>query len=130
MLAAQNAVRTQVGIAPLGWSDRLAARAQEWADTLVARKQFIHRPQSEFGENLYEIKGAAGSVAQVVKAWAAESGNYDYTRNRCRGVCGHYTQIVWRDTKEAGCGVARSEGREVWVCDYDPPGNLVGKRPY
>jgi len=45
-------------------------------------------------------------------------------------VCGHYTQIVWRDTKQVGCGVARDNRREIWVCNYDPPGNWVGHRPY
>jgi uncharacterized protein YkwD len=130
MLATHNAVRARVGAAPLAWSDRLAARSQDWADTLLARKQFIHRPNSTYGENLFEITGASVSSAQVVNAWAAESRNYDYSLNRCHAVCGHYTQIVWRDTKEVGCAVARSGRREVWVCDYDPPGNWVGKRPY
>src|SRR5712691_6171246 len=59
-----------------------------------------------------------------------EARNYDYASNRCHGVCGYYTQIVWRDTREVGCGVARGPGREVWVCDYSPPGNWVGRRPY
>jgi pathogenesis-related protein 1 len=129
-LAAHNAVRARVGMAPLAWSDRLAARSQDWADTLLARKQFGHRPNSTYGENLFEITGATASAAQVVNAWAAESRDYDYNSNRCRGVCGHYTQIVWGATIEVGCAVARGRGREVWVCDYDPPGNWVGKRPY
>jgi len=130
MLARHNAVRARVGMPPLAWSDRLAARAQDWADTLLGRKQFIHRPNSTYGENLFEITGAAASPAQVVDAWAAESRNYDYASNKCSGVCGHYTQIVWGDTKEVGCAVARGRGREVWVCNYDPPGNWADKRPY
>jgi uncharacterized protein YkwD len=130
MLAAQNAVRARIGIAPLVWSDRLAALSQDWADTLLKRRDFAHRPKSGYGENLYEIRGTAASPARVVNAWAVEARDYDYSSNLCRGVCGHYTQIVWRDTKEVGCAVARGGGREVWVCDYDPPGNWVGKRPY
>jgi pathogenesis-related protein 1 len=132
MLAAHDAVRARVGVAPLAWSDRLAARAQDWADTLLARRQFVHRPNSAYGENLFEITGAnaTASAEQVVNAWAAEARDYDYGSNRCRGVCGHYTQIVWGDTREVGCAVARGGAREVWVCDYDPPGNRAGKRPY
>ena len=130
MLAVHNAVRARVGMAPLAWSRRLEVRSRDWANTLLARRKFVHRPNSTYGENLFEITGASASSAQVVKVWAEEIRNYDYDLNRCRGVCGHYTQIVWGNTKEVGCAVARGGGREVWVCDYDPPGNWVGKRPY
>ncbi len=130
MLALHGAVRARVGMAPLTWSDRLAAHSQDWADALLARKQFVHRPHSTYGENLFDINGAAASSAEVVNTWASESRNYDYSSNRCRGMCGHYTQIIWGDTKEVGCAVARGGGREVWVCNYDPPGNWAGKRPY
>jgi uncharacterized protein YkwD len=75
MLAVHNAVRARVGMPPLAWSDRLAARSQDWADTLLARKQFVHRPNSKYGETLFEITGATASSAQVVNAWAAESRN-------------------------------------------------------
>ena len=130
MLAAHNAVRARVGTAPLQWSDHLAVFSQDWADTLLRRHQFKHRRNSKYGENLYEITGGAASAAQVVNAWADESQHYDHRTNRCHGVCGHYTQIVWNDTKRVGCAVARGGGREVWVCNYDPPGNWVGERPY
>jgi pathogenesis-related protein 1 len=130
MLAVHNALRARAGVAPLAWSERLAAHSQEWADTLWARRQFFHRPNSAYGENLFEMTGATASSVQVVNAWAAESRNYDYSSNRCRGVCGHYTQIVWGGTKDVGCAVARGGGRDVWVCNYDPPGNWIGKRPY
>jgi pathogenesis-related protein 1 len=130
MLAAHNALRALVGTAPLGWSRPLEAHSQDWANTLLARKQFAHTPNLAFGQNLFEITGAAATSTQVIDAWADESRSYDYRLNRCRGVCGHYTQIVWGDTREVGCAVARGGGREVWVCEYDPPGNWVGKRPY
>ena len=130
ILAAHNAVRARLGIPPLAWSDRLAGRSQDWAANLLASRQFFHRPNSVYGENLFEINGGAASSAQVVNAWASESRDYDYDSNRCHRVCGHYTQIVWAGTKEVGCAVARGGRREVWVCNYDPPGNWVGRRPY
>jgi pathogenesis-related protein 1 len=130
MLTAHNRVRAEVGLAPLVWSDRLAAYAQDWANSLLARKQLFHRPISSYGENLFEVRGASVTAAYVVAAWAGESRDYDYSSNKCRSVCGHYTQIVWSGTKEVGCAVARGGGREFWVCNYDPPGNWVGKRPY
>jgi len=129
-LEAHNAVRRLVGVPELAWSSRLATTAQDWARTLIARRQFKHSPGAAYGENLYEISGAAASPASVVRAWASEARDYDHRSNSCRGGCGHYTQLVWARTKEVGCGVARERGREVWVCHYDPPGNIVGRRPY
>jgi pathogenesis-related protein 1 len=130
MLQAHNSIRRGLGLPALAWSDRLAARAQEWAASLLAKNQFLHSPKSPYGENLFDITGAHASPQRVVNEWASESRNYDYRSNRCNGTCGHYTQIVWRDTKEVGCGVARGGRREVWVCEYNPPGNWIGKRPY
>ncbi|HTP87786.1 MAG TPA: CAP domain-containing protein [Bryobacteraceae bacterium] len=130
MTAAHNVVRSRVGVAPLTWSSRLADRAQEWADHLAARHQFQHSPNSPYGENLFEIDGGSATPADVVADWASEARDYDYRTNQCRGVCGHYTQIVWRGTKEVGCAMARDGRREIWVCEYDPPGNIIGRRPY
>ena len=130
MLAAHNEMRARVEVPPLHWSDRLAARAQEWAIHLLQEGQFYHRPHPAFGENLFEISGGRATPEQVVGGWASEARDYSYRSNTCRGVCGHYTQIIWSTTREVGCAVARDPGREVWVCNYDPPGNWVGERPY
>ena len=61
---------------------------------------------------------------------AHEAQGYDVRSNTCSGVCGHYTQIVWGTTRAVACAVATDRRREVWVCNYDPPGNIVGYRPY
>ena len=54
-------------------------------------------------------------------------------------VCGHYTQLVWRNSTLLGCAYARCTSNspfqgvptwDFWVCDYSPPGNWVGQRPY
>ena len=130
MVAAHNAVRARVGTAPLRWSEHLASVAQEWADSLMASGQLQHSHNPNYGENLYEITGAPATSALVIDAWAREVGDYTYSSNSCRNVCGHYTQVVWNDTKEVGCAVARGGGREVWVCEYNPPGNWIGRKPW
>ena len=130
MLAAHSQIRARVDERPLTWSASLAARAQDWANFLLHWEQFYHRPNSRYGENLFEISGGHASPDQVVGDWASEARGYNYRANTCRGVCGHYTQIVWRGTTKVGCAVAATRDREVWVCNYDPPGNWVGERPY
>jgi pathogenesis-related protein 1 len=130
MMAAHNAVRAKLKLTPLAWSEELAKAAQEWANTLLKDGTFRHPASSPWGQNLYEIYRDEYTPAQIVNGWAAEAANYDYKNNQCTGVCGHYTQIVWRDTKEVGCAVARGGEREIWVCNYSPPGNYKGMRPY
>ena len=130
MLSSHNAVRAKVGVPALVWSEDLARVAQEWANTLIAERRFDHRPKSKYGENLFRIDGARTTPQKVVEQWASEAANFNYKANRCKGECGHYTQIVWRSTREVGCAVARGGAREVWVCEYAPPGNYVGRRPY
>ena len=132
MVSRHNAVRKGVGVGPITWSDELAGVAQEWANHLMANGQFVHSHNPNYGENLYEIQGAPATPNMVVKAWADEVTDYDYKANSCIAskMCGHYTQIVWATTTQVGCAVAKGGNREVWVCEYNPPGNWVGKRPY
>lgn len=132
LLAAHNRVRAEVGVPPLEWSPQLATVAQRWADGLAASKRFAHRPKSQYGENLFQVIGTTATAGDVVTAWASERRSYDAGRHACRAgaVCGHYTQIVWRKTRKMGCGMAQSGNRQVWVCNYDPPGNWAGERPY
>jgi uncharacterized protein YkwD len=130
MIASHNQVRTQVGVGPLTWSPSLAAYAQEWANKLAATGQFEHRQNGGYGENLYWGQGRTASPSNVVTSWANEASDYNYSNNNCRDVCGHYTQIVWKNTTEVGCAVAKVRNEEYWVCNYNPPGNYVGQKPY
>jgi len=144
MLAAHNAARQEVGLPDLTWSPELATYAQAWANQLIAEGGNLrHRSPSEqtlrnVGENLSGSRssaagGALQNPARAVAGWVAEKVDYDYASNRCAPgkVCGHYTQMIWRETTEVGCGVARNADQtsEVWVCNYSPAGNYVGERP-
>ena len=74
----------------------------------------------------------------VVDMWMSETAWYHYATNSCDSgqECGHYTQIVWRDTLEVGCAITRcpailsGQAGYFWVCDYGPGGNYVGQKPY
>jgi hypothetical protein len=138
MTAAHNAVRASVdppadpAIPPLAWSGEVAAVAQAYAENCM----FAHSG-GQYGENIYAGTAQATPDA-VVTSWASEVSNYTYASNSCSDVCGHYTQVVWRDSAKLGCGVANcSENSpfgggdwQLWVCNYDPPGNFVGQPPY
>ena len=150
MAEAHNKVRAGVGLPGLFWSDDLAVFAQEWADSLAREKACAmqHRPRpgkSEhgYGENLYwasAVRLSGGkrepqnvTPAKVVQSWVQEAADYTYATNSCRlgKPCGHYTQIVWQQTVKVGCGWAVcADKSQIWVCNYDPPGNVIGQKPY
>jgi hypothetical protein len=123
---------------PLAWDADLAAIAQGYAEKCV----FEHSGAPNLGENLYANTGSTTPV-EVVAGWVSEVADYDYATNSCdpnsKFGCGHYTQVVWADSLRLGCGVAScttnspfgsSETWQNWVCNYDPPGNWVGEKPY
>ncbi len=68
---------------------------------------------------------------EAVDAWGNEVKYYDLATGKCKGgVCGHYTQLVWHNTTDVGCGRASCGNAEVWVCNYLPAGNFIGRKPY
>jgi pathogenesis-related protein 1 len=146
MLDAHNAARAAVktptpnpALEPLGWDTRAATVATDYA----AKCEFKHNAnRGTLGENIAAASLDYWTTQGVVKAWADEVADYDYTRNTCAEgkQCGHYTQVVWRDTKRVGCATqvctknspfgAQVPKWQFWVCNYAPPGNYTGQRPY
>ena len=45
---------------------------------------------------------------------------------------GHFTQMVWKTTTEIGCAVGKRKDIPgyIVVCRYNPPGNVIGQKPY
>jgi uncharacterized protein YkwD len=130
ILVAHNRVRAQVGVAPLRWSDAIARFAQRRADQLARRDCALqHDTRNTYGENLFWTSGST-DAAHVVATWGAERQHYDRATNKCAATCGHYTQVVWAGSTQLGCGAASCGNAEIWVCNYDPPGNVIGRKPF
>ncbi|XP_049408520.1 pathogenesis-related leaf protein 4-like [Solanum stenotomum] len=128
-LAVHNDARAQVGVGPMSWDAGLASRAQNYANSRTGDCNLIH---SGAGENL--AKGSGDFTGRAaVELWVGEKPNYNYGTNQCASgqVCGHYTQVVWRNSVRLGCGRARCNNGWWFIsCNYDPVGNYVGQRPY
>lgn len=138
MTEAHNRFRriTGGGLPGLVWDESVAAYAQEWADYLkrsnyckMQHRRGMHK-KKRWGENLAWSSGRELEPDDVVQMWYDEIKDYNYSNNSCRSVCGHYTQVIWKNSKRVGCGMAKCGRSEVWVCNYDPPGNWVGQKPY
>jgi pathogenesis-related protein 1 len=138
LLVLHNKAREEAGVSPLTWSIKLAVYAQEWADHLASTGcKMEHRPgygkwKQEHGENL--LTGTVGyhGVADAVASWEREKANYhgEPIDTSTVSLWGHYTQLVWRNTRRLGCAKAECGRNVIIVCNYDPRGNIIGQTPY
>ena len=132
-LNAHNAARAEVGVGPLVWDYKLASYAKKYANQHINDCELVHSG-GPYGEDLSWSSAPDIPGVEAVKYWVDEKANYDYKSNSCIGdkMCGHYTQVVWRDTVRVGCAKVRCNGNKGTLiqCNYDPPGNFYGERPY
>jgi hypothetical protein len=139
LLAAQNMERAAIGVPRLAWNEGLAAEAKGWAEELAATGRFEHSPdeagKEPEGENLWAGTPRAYSPEAMIDLWVAEKKDYRagvFPNNSKSGDVervGHYTQLIWRDTRQVGCATAVGRDEEFLVCRYSTAGNVYGERP-
>ena len=118
ILAIHNRERAVLGVPPLVWSDSLAAGAKDWAEHLAQINQMVHSTDMSYGENLAGLTHGGDTTAPMVESWVAEKNNWhggNLTEENFNQV-GHYTQMVWRDAKQVGCGQATGSVNDYLVC--------------
>ena len=137
-----NQARAEVGVEPLVWSAELSVHAQEWAEYLAKSNgcRMKHRPErgkwkAVYGENIYWGKGYSLEESPLLASVLWYEEKKDFKNNLIkpsRGPqTGHYSQMVWRTTKEVGMGMAICRnGDVIVVANYNPPGNYIGERAY
>ncbi|KAI1454691.1 PR-1-like protein [Annulohypoxylon moriforme] len=78
-----------------------------------------------FGENLAI---GCSDATSCVDMWASEVKEYDYSDPGFGETTGHFTQLVWHDTTDVGCGAVLCAGNGGWylACEYWPRGNIIG----
>ncbi|EUB61880.1 Cell wall protein PRY3 [Echinococcus granulosus] len=82
------------------------SRRKKHAEYLLKQNKMEHSTNRDYGENIALKGGTPG---------------FQFT--------GHFTQLVWSDTKRAGFGVAKSAkgDKVIIVGQYKPPGNYMGE---
>jgi len=136
----------------LKWNSQLAEVAQAWAEQCPGghddgddRK--ICDPDYYVGQNIYFSWSYDPTDAweKAINAWYDEVKDMPNTlvesfgSNTCSGVIGHYTQVVWAETYEVGCGAIHYPAKigdttypesKIYVCNYGPGGNWLGSPVY
>ncbi|CAA7037760.1 unnamed protein product [Microthlaspi erraticum] len=130
-LAVHNRARARVGVRPIKWHADVAAYARQYARRRRGDCRLVHS-DGRYGENLAGSTGDLSGAA-AVRLWVSERSDYFYDSNTCRSgkACGHYTQVVWRNSEWVGCAKVRcNNGGTFIICSYSRPGNVRGRKPY
>lgn len=127
-LKANNNYRAMHGAKPLQLNSRISQEAQKWAEHLLTLKTLKHSDTS-YGENIWAKTGSPSiTVAgqEVADSWYKEEKNYNFSKPGHQPDTGHFTQMVWKTSKEVGVGVASSgKGMFIVVAQYNPCGNIT-----
>jgi len=133
ILIEHNKERKLLSIPNLTWNEEIASYAEEWALQLAEEDNSIHhRSGDNYGENISWISNMPDELSEGVAMWNEEKEYFKYKPiGNDWAKSGHYTQVIWKNSTEVGCGSALSKsGAFFFVCNYDPPGNYVGQKPY
>jgi uncharacterized protein YkwD len=121
---------------PMTWDAKLAKAAQTVADRCVTehdRTVDASNWEMSYGQNWASAGISDGSYTEDGSAvhdqwYNNEFGMFeslfgkDYSGSL--GEWGHLTQVVWRDSKQVGCGTKKCGTDSITFCNYYPPGNF------
>lgn len=131
-LKAHNEYRKLHGAEPLKLTPKLCKYSVEWANELAVKGVIEHRQNPEYGENVYctrTPKNGDMNGKEPAEQWYREVKSYTFGRQpRCIHSCGHFTQVVWKGSRELGVAMAKSHNNYIFVvANYLPPGNIIGE---
>ncbi|KAI0097918.1 CAP domain-containing protein [Nemania sp. FL0031] len=125
ILNSTNVYRAAHNASAITWNTTLESFASSYlaSDAVGDDCTFAHSG-GPYGENL--AIGYPNATASV-EAWGDEGDKYNYNKPGFSEGTGHFTQLVWKNTSDVGCG-RRLCGERGWylVCEYWPRGNVIG----
>ena len=127
--------RHQVG--DLTRNSELEVIAQTYSEKLASTGNFAHSGNkykgNPLGENLYKSWGSyqvSVTGKEASNSWYEEVKDYDFNNPGFTSGTGHFTQLVWKNSKQLGCGASCQNNAIVVTCNYYPAGNYLGEFDY
>ncbi|XP_074612935.1 uncharacterized protein LOC141871312 [Acropora palmata] len=124
-LEAHNKFRKAHLSPALVWSSALASDADAWAKKIAREGRLCHDDTSD-GENVFMVCGREIDGSDPVNSWYSEVKDYDFSKQGYQTNTGHFSQVVWKGSKQLGIGKAKSADGKVFVVGrYRPAGNMM-----
>jgi hypothetical protein len=119
-LMSHNQYRFQHAAAPLQANEYLNRAATEWARELARINKLNHSPDqwrryhgSVLGENLAYFVGPVLKGDRLTDMWYREVKRHDFNADLQENSL-HFSQLVWKNTKEVGFGRCQTEDKKQW----------------
>ena len=129
MISLHNELRRKYNSPDLLEDNNLNIEAKEYADNIL-----LNEPQKSnvyanglYGENIIVIDKKEETT--IFNKWADEEKNYDFTKKKYSKDASHFTQIIWKETRNIGIGFSYDVFNKIYciVVLYNPPGNTLGE---
>ena len=131
ILANHNSHRKKHQVGNLARNSEIEKVAQNYSEYLATANVLEHSGNKKYGENLYYCWSSYGvciTGEKASQAWYNEVGKYNFDNPGFSSATGHFTQLVWKGSKEIGCGAACNNQNKCYItCNYFPPGNYLGQ---
>ena len=131
-LKLHNEYRKKHHSPPLTLNKELCFIAQNYCKKLIQNNKndieysFGKYKGNDMGENIFIGQEKEVNLEKVINDWYNECNNYDFKKDFQKGT-EHFTQIIWKETKELGIGISNQGDKTYIVANYYPPGNFLGK---
>ena len=142
LLKQPNKIRKKFNSQNLSLNDELKILAQQFADNFDIFKDtnlfnFNYKGQP-LGINYKEFKGDIEKINNICEEWINEKDYYNEIKNKGENKSKdykkyfsktkHFTQIIWKKTREVGFGYSQLNNDEnIFVAFYFPAGNILGE---
>ncbi|XP_066588083.1 Golgi-associated plant pathogenesis-related protein 1-like [Prorops nasuta] len=128
-LNAHNEFRSLHDSPALVIDQELNKYAQERAEHFGKKENVVKKRDAPYGENICVTSGFVEPKA-TIEAWYNQKKYYNFSEEYPLNFSKvkNFTQLVWKDTRRLGVGLAESGyGKVFLVCCYEPSGNVHGE---
>ena len=129
MISLHNELRKKYNSPDLLEDNNLNIEAEEYAKNILSNE-----PQKSnvyinglYGENIIVIDKKEETT--IFNKWVDEEKNFDFTKKKYSKDASHFTQIIWKETRNIGIGFSYDVFNKIYciVVLYNPPGNTLGE---
>ena len=133
MLKLHNEERKKNDSEELKLNEDLNSLALEYSENIKSNPEKIKKfkyinifKELIVGENIAYSK--TKEPKKIFETWLNKDKNYETNSNKFLKANAHYTQIIWKNTKEIGISIShdKENNRYCTVILYNPPGNTLG----